>query len=219
MRSDSVPNREMVVYALYLLSGELQRVHTEDIARKCHELDQASFSWTKYPEYPDKDIVRVALFDARKETYGSLVDDRSGQTRGAASRARGGSGVDGWRLTPAGAVWIRDNLPRIERALGAARPKEHRQVLLKQLKRVRQHRLFAEFQESPDGFAPNIGHIASVLRCRVDAPPEVWASRFEKLRTKAEVAEAKDVIGFVEKCARAYDRQRPHGGNDDTAHD
>jgi hypothetical protein len=72
------PNRDLVVYALGILGGEFQRVHTEDIALKCHELFPDVFSWTRYPEIPDKDIARVALTDARKVKYGRLVEGRAG---------------------------------------------------------------------------------------------------------------------------------------------
>jgi len=75
-------NRELVVYCLYVVGGATERVHTEDLALKCWELFPDSFSWTKYPNYPDKDIVRVALTDARKEKYGALV---SGRIEGKAS--------------------------------------------------------------------------------------------------------------------------------------
>ena len=46
------PNRELVVFGLSLLGGSTDRVHTEDIAVKCHEMFPDSFSWTKYPQYP-----------------------------------------------------------------------------------------------------------------------------------------------------------------------
>jgi len=69
-------NRELVVYGLYVAGGATERVHTEDLALKCWELFPDSFSWTKFAQYPDKDIVRVALTDARKEKYGALVNGR-----------------------------------------------------------------------------------------------------------------------------------------------
>ncbi len=84
----TLTNRDMVVYALYSLGGATKRFHTEDIALKCFEVWPSAFSWTKYPEYPDKDIVRVALTDARKEKFGFLVDGRTGQTRGQANRTK-----------------------------------------------------------------------------------------------------------------------------------
>ena len=53
--ANKIFSREMVVYVLGLLGGESRKIHTEDIAIKCHSLFPDSFSWTKYPEIPDKD--------------------------------------------------------------------------------------------------------------------------------------------------------------------
>ena len=44
MTAKTYPNRQLVVYALYLLGGDTERVHTEDIALRCFELFPASFS-------------------------------------------------------------------------------------------------------------------------------------------------------------------------------
>src|SRR5439155_12986110 len=99
-------NRELVVYCLYIAGGITERIHTEDLALKCWELFPDSFSWTKYPQYPDKDIVRVALTDARKDKYGGLV---SGRVEGHATGAAHGE-PEGWVLTDKGLAWIKDNL-------------------------------------------------------------------------------------------------------------
>ena len=94
--SDSFTNREMAIYALYLLGGATSKYHTEDIAFKCFELWPTVFSWTKYPQYPDKEVVRSGLTDARKEKYGALVDGRAGQTRGQSNITGRKPTSDGW---------------------------------------------------------------------------------------------------------------------------
>ena len=100
----ALPNRELVVYALFLLGGDTNRVHTEDVALKCFELCPQSFSWVKHAEYPDKDIVRVALTDARKEHYGALVEGRAGQRHGLTAKTKRGPVPDGWILTATGST-------------------------------------------------------------------------------------------------------------------
>lgn len=197
------PNRELVVYAAYLLGGDAERVHTEDIALKCFELFPASFSWVKHAQYPDKDIVRVALTDARKEQYGALVEGRTGQKRGLTAKTLRRPMDDGWALTSSGVQWIQKNLADLERLAGGP-VKQHRQKVLKQLKRVREHRLFRLYVDSPDRFFPAVGQIADLLRCRVDAEPPVWQERFEKLRRQAEAAGQQDVFDFAAKCREAY---------------
>ena len=77
--ADSVSNTDLVVYAIALLGGDSEFVHTEDIAVKCHELRPTSFSWTKYPEYPDLEVTRRALITVRSEKSACLVDGRSGR--------------------------------------------------------------------------------------------------------------------------------------------
>src|SRR5580765_1329574 len=110
MAGSARANRELVVYALYVAGGATSRVHTEDLALKCWELFPDSFSWTKYPTYPDKDIVRVALTDARKDKYGGLI---SGRVEGHTGDSKGGD-AEGWLLTEKGLAWIKQNLTLFE---------------------------------------------------------------------------------------------------------
>src|SRR5690348_10323698 len=139
------PNRELVVYALYLLGGDSERVHTEDITLKCFELFPASFSWAKYSQYPDKDIVRVALTDARKKQHGALVEGRTGQKRGLSAKTLRRPMDDGWVLTSPGMQWIKQNLADLERISDSGSVKQHRQKVLRQLKRIRDNRLFGHY--------------------------------------------------------------------------
>ena len=204
----TTPNRELVVYVLHVLGGSVERIHTEDIAHKAHALFPDSFSWTKYREFPDKDIVRVALTDARKAKYGGLIEGRTGQHRGQSSKTRRDPTPDGWILTKAGMDWIKENQCRFEAVVSSVGvPKEHRQKVLKQLGRIRSHRLFVDFSHDPDVFRPEIGGMAELFRCRVDAEEEVWVGRFETIRRQARVAEQKDVTDFIDACELAYRNQ------------
>ena len=174
---------------------------------KCFELFPSSFSWVKYPDYPDKDIVRVALTDARKERYGGRVEGRAGTKRGLSSKTNRDPIEDGWILTSRGREWIRVNLKNLERITGTIGSKEHRQKLLKQLKKIRDHRLFIQYADSTERFYPMIGDIADLLRCRVDAESEIWQSRFDRIRSQAESAGHSDVLDFINKCEQAYRKQ------------
>ena len=206
-QANMYPNREVVVYALYLLGGDTERIHTEDIALKCFELFPASFSWVKYPEHPDKDIVRVALTDARKEQHGALVEGRAGQKRGLTAKTRRDPVDDGWLLTSRGIRWIQENLSGLQSRAESGVVKGHRQKLLRQLKRVRDHGLFAQYLESPEQFSPMVGQIADLLRCRVDAEPQIWQERFAKIRRQAESANQTDLLQFIMKCEQAHIEQ------------
>ena len=204
----SIPNRHLVIYVLSALGGEYKRVHTEDIGLKAHELFPESFSWTTYPEYPDKEIVRVALMHARLEKHGALVEGRAGRGLGLSARTNREPTPDGWNLTKNGIDWIKENEALFENTGGSRDVKEHRQKVLQQLKRVKQHRLFDRFRDDPDRFCPAIGDIADLLRCRVDAEPHIWSKRFETLKNKAHVAGQEDVSHFIGRCEHAYMEQR-----------
>ena len=205
---EQLPNREIVVYVLGLLGGASQRVHTEDIAIKCHQLYPDAFSWTKYTNYPDKDIVRVALTDARKEKHGGLVDGRTGQNRGLAAKTRRSPVADGWLLTQAGMDWLDRAKAKFE-LLGQDRVlKDHRQKTLKRLRRVFDHQLWKRFDDEEGSFSPSIGELADLLRCRVDADGAIWSVRFGDLNQKAAAVGHSSLKRFVRICERAYERQR-----------
>ena len=200
--------REIVVYVLGVLGGEYQRVHTEDIAVKCHELFPDGFSWAKYPKLPDKDVVRVALTDARKPEYGGLVTGRAGQGLGLSAKTKGPRVADGWILTAAGVDWLRKQADRF-RGLGQDRIlRGHRQEPLRRLKRIFRSSLWTEFEERGQSFSPPIGELASLLRCRVDADSEVWLTRFGNLRRDARAAERESLDRFINACEKAYKEQR-----------
>ena len=199
-------NREVVVYALYLLGGATTRQHTEDIALKCFELLPSAFSWVKYPQFPDKDIVRVALTDAHKEKFEVLVEGRTGQSRGKYRHRGQRPRTDGWILTDSGFRWVEENLQRLKQIGELTR--DHRQQNLKFLRRVRQHDAFKSFETLGDEFEPLIGELAELLRCRTDADPDVWEERFDKISKNAKVAGQADILAFVEKSKAAYRAQK-----------
>lgn len=204
--SESIPNREMVVFALHALGGATNRYHTEDIALTCFKLWPSAFSWTKYVQYPDKDIVRVALTDARKEKYGTLVEGRTGQTRGHSSKTKRRPSTDGWTLTDAGVRWVKKNKNRFA-SVGTV-TKDHRQKSLQFLRKVKGHKVFAMYSDNPGRFYPLIGDLADMLNCRVDADDMVWRGRFERIRKHAVAAGQDEYIGFVEKSIEAYRKQQ-----------
>jgi hypothetical protein len=162
----------------------------------------------KHQNYPDKDIVRVALTDARKERFGPLVEGRSGQKTGLSRKTNRCPVEDGWMLTPRGVEWIQGNLVKLERIVGDKQTKDHRQRILKQLKLIRGHSLFVRYIDNPENFAPAIGEIAEMLRCRVDAEQEVWIDRFMKAELLAKSAGQQDVSNFLERCQKAYLEQK-----------
>lgn len=86
-----VTRLDLVVLAVHILDGGSRAVDTEDVAIKIRELAPGMFSWRKYPEQINLELVRVALSDAKKSKHGTLLT---------------GSGRAGWRLSPAGISWV-----------------------------------------------------------------------------------------------------------------
>jgi hypothetical protein len=80
-------NHEIVTLAVYLLGGKSSYVDTEDIAVRANELAPGRFTWRKYPDQINLEVVRVYLSDAKKVDKGAYLL---------------GSGTEGWLLTEKG---------------------------------------------------------------------------------------------------------------------
>jgi hypothetical protein len=94
----AVTQAELVTLALYLAGGASSVVDTEEVAVRVHELAPDRFSWRKYPDQINLELVRVALSDAAKPKLGTLVS---------------GKGRSGWSLSIAGRDWAERHAKRI----------------------------------------------------------------------------------------------------------
>jgi hypothetical protein len=88
---------ELVVLVVYLLGGDQRPIDTEDVAVRVNQLAPGRFTWSKYPDQINLELVRVFLSDAKK-----------GDTALVA-----GSGRTGWTLTPAGLRWASQNATKL----------------------------------------------------------------------------------------------------------
>ena len=91
--TNDISQTQVVTLAVYLLQGDSKIIDTEDVAIKAAELAPGRFSWKKYPDQVNLELVRVNLSNAKKAEYGMLVD---------------GTGRRGWSLTPAGIDWVKE---------------------------------------------------------------------------------------------------------------
>lgn len=86
-------NEKIVVMALFRLldndKAKKNKYHTEHITIEARRLCEEKFSWILYPEYPDMEPARRALFNARND----------GWVTGATARS---TNKDGWSLTEKG---------------------------------------------------------------------------------------------------------------------
>ena len=88
-------NHGIVTLAVYLLGGDSRPVDTEDVAVKVNEIAPGRFTWRKYADQINLEIVRVCLSDAKKHDKGSYLS---------------GSGKDGWLLTTEGLLFVNGRL-------------------------------------------------------------------------------------------------------------
>lgn len=191
-------NREVVVYVVAILGGAQQPVHTEEIAAKAHELAPARFSWSLHRfsqrGWPDKEVARSALEDAQKEEYGALV-------AGAHNRE---PSKDGWRLTERGVQWLRENSSRIERVLRSAQPTLREVERKRFVRRIRKQPLFDRFAQTGSLEGSTQSQFAELLNCSTDAPTDIVASKFDRMRTIAALAADDEISLFLDVCAERF---------------
>lgn len=83
---------EVVTLAVYRLGGAQRAIDTEDVAVEANRLAPGRFTWRKYPDQINLELVRVYLSDAKKPEKGEMLI---------------GSGRTGWRLTQQGLKWAK----------------------------------------------------------------------------------------------------------------
>src|ERR1700722_20598334 len=97
-RSLNLALHEIVAVAAYLVGGDRKPVDTEDIAMKANEIAPGRFSWRKYPNQIDLELIYKHLWDLTKEDKGAYVT---------------GSKNDGWLLTLAGASFAASSVEKL----------------------------------------------------------------------------------------------------------
>jgi len=94
-------NLEILTVAVFLLGGDRHYVSTEDVAVKANDLARGRFTWRKYKNQINLELVRVYLSDLKKQANGTLVL---------------GSGSVGWMLTQAGVDAAAKAMPDLDSA-------------------------------------------------------------------------------------------------------
>ena len=136
---------EAVTLAVFVIGGADSPVDTEDVAVHVAEIAPGMFSWRKYPDFIDKEIVRVALSDARLKKHWVVGSHDKG----------------GWLLTPTGQEWARDN----EKALNEFTDLSFSDRDSRQLMRERSRLLISEAFEQVSAGA----HISEISPDAADA--------------------------------------------------
>lgn len=193
MQNDDVKSMHIAVYALSLLGGSHQKIHTEEIAQKCLDIAPDRFKWEHY-DYPDKELVRKALFHASESKNGSLVVGRSGIDQRGKSR-------DGWQLTPTGAAWLRTHEELLQTSATTKSPKvipkREAERLLKKLRSEPALQLFTTARDLSE-VSPYM--FTDLLNCSPDAPPDIIKRKFDRLLANAELLGDQRILEFLKAC-------------------
>lgn len=104
--------------------------------------------------------------------------------------------------------WFEARYEAIEKHHQSGEFKAHRQKASKRISKIVNHDLYDRYVQQPDSFQPSIGELAQILRCRVDAPPDVWEKRLFNLERDAKSLHDNLLLEkFVKKCREACNIQ------------
>lgn len=90
--TDKFTHPQVVTLGVYRLGGADRFIDTEDVAQEVARLAPGRFSWRRYPDQINLELIRVYLSDAKKPGHGALLR---------------GTGRRGWTLTTTGLAWAR----------------------------------------------------------------------------------------------------------------
>lgn len=198
MNKEQLTNLDVVLYTLYLLSGTTKKVFTEEIAIKSFELVPQYFSWKLYPQYPNLDAVRVALFDAQKPKNGGLVIGRYG-------KAMSGKLADGWIFSPTGIAWIDQNKSRIAKLLRISQPVPRTDIGEKvyKLENSTAYKKFIK-EKSCTNIKPY--EFTDFLDASLDTPAIVLRERVNRIKAIAAMAKRKKLLDFLEESEKYFSK-------------
>ncbi len=190
-------DKDIVIYALYLLGGWQKRVHTEDIAIKCFELAPNRFSWIKYPQFPDLAPARFALEAAKKQMNGNLVE-------GESERKGDRRGIGGWRLTGSGLSWIEINKKRIEFSLEKKDIGGERLLSDRRFKELLRSMAFKKFMDMGENATINMAEFTESLVCTINTSREILRERIEQLKIVATKQKNLSVVKYLDFCKQIF---------------
>lgn len=198
---NELSNIDIALYALYKLGGISKKVHTEYIAWEAYQIAKERFSW-RLPEFrkkgfPDKTPIRFALEAAKKKENGKLVIGRAG---GDINRPE----LEGWRFTPEGAEWIKNNESRISKALKLEAPDMPKLEAERFIKQLKNDPSFTSFIRNGNLDEVSSYMFTDMLACAPDAPKEIIKQKFERLSTSANLINDREITNFLKACETKF---------------
>jgi hypothetical protein len=125
---------EIVTLATYFAGGDRKHVDTEDVAIKAEEIAPGRFSWRKYKNRIDLELIYKHLWDLTKPDKGGYVT---------------GSKNDGWLMTLAGAAFAEQAVGRLKNLQPARekRPKREENWMKRERARMQGEAAYAKIRE------------------------------------------------------------------------
>lgn len=188
-------SHQIVTFALSILDNGAAPVHTEEVALKAHEIAPDRFSWQRYRDKPDKELVRKALFHASEQKNGALVTGRSGKTQGNKS-------FDGWQLTPAGIQWVHSNRTQLESLFGRSAPALNKEDAQRFLSKLQRHSSYETFLQTGNVTQATRYDLADLVQSAPDSSPDLIRSKLSGLERRAQMAGDITVVEFIKAWQR-----------------
>ena len=185
-----ISNPHIIAFALYSLGGALRDVHTENLSFSCFELAPLRFGW-RLEEYkklgwPSCFSIKNSIDDAKKD--GLIV----------------GTFKNGWRLTPKGTAWARDNQQIATQQLKIIKtPPTNNKEANTELLRIRSNNLFKKYKAKSLSVSDNIS-FTDMLMLQPDSPVNEIQSNLSRLLTFAELLSDSEVISFLKYCQNTF---------------
>jgi hypothetical protein len=192
MKNRDLSAKDITIYALYLLRGWQNRVHTEDIALECFRLAPSLFSWIKYPQYPDIQPVRFAL-----EKTGKLV-------KGESERSKKKESIGGWMLTEEGLEWIKQNKFKIESQLGRNKPTGYRAVSDRKIRTLINSEAYKKFLTTQEESDISFAEFAESLTCTVNTSKKDLNNKLDILKSIAHESNREEIKVFLNYCKEKF---------------
>lgn len=183
--TESFANYELVTLAVYRLGGETRPIDTEDVAVEANTIAPGRFTWRKYPDQINIELVRAFLSDAKKPKNGQYLT---------------GSGNSGWMLTERGLDFSKRNKNKIQLA-GNKGPKlsvQQKRWLRRERARIAQSDAYQKYKK---GGIDKISSQEAEALFRIDDYIEGVTRTRMILRYKNAFSNDRELSPFIENLA------------------
>lgn len=197
MIQKGLSNIDVVLYALNTLGGNNEKILTEDIALKCFSLAPSRFSWILYPQYPDLEPVRKALFRARSKNLGGLVIGRHGKTKENQIS-------DGWMMTPRGIEWFKKNTEKIELLLNKKEKNVRRTKVDQKIFGLKKSVAFKKFLRDGDSRDIEDFEFTDFLDANLDTPALILRDRVARILSLAASVKDEGLANFMNNAEKRF---------------